>query len=73
MPKSTTTIHGTVNAATRALRDIAGWAEGHQREKLRLAERILDEVGTYATLRCDPQVSSADAEARLSTFLDTLL
>lgn len=66
-------IQDAARTATRAVRQAREWASKHHDDNLQTAERILDEISMYASLRSDPQVPEADAKARLIQFLDSIL
>lgn len=68
-------IHHAARTATRAIRQAREWAGANRQNdlSLQLAEQMLDELATYATLRTDPEVPAEQARERLVQFLDNLL
>ena len=67
-------VHHAARTATRAIRQAREWASNDQNDKgLQLAEQLLDELATYASLRTDPKVPAEQARERLVQFLDNLL
>ena len=66
-------VHDAARAATRSVRQAREWASPHHDANLQLAERILDEVSMYASLRSDSDVPAEQARERLVQFLDGLL
>lgn len=67
-------IHQAARTATRAIRQAREWATNDQNgHNLQLAEEILDELATYASLRTDPEVPPDQARDRLVQFLDRML